>query len=198
MLGLVGLGVAKELNPWHPEVIVPLGYSTDRGGRLSNATKAGLNYALYYAHEFPKSIVVFANDDICFLGSERRQQEQKLELIRNVRFDGNRVISVGPIQNTVTELMKVKQALEEHGIAPKELLLVTNRYHGASALYIATALWPGVRIALRYSSGKVSQPDHELFFLRHEWTWILSNWIRYAALRILGIERVKKIAQPNR
>ncbi len=196
MLNLLGLGIAKEIPPRDPDVIVPLGYSMDSRG-LSKATKNGIHRALVCGRKFNHALVCMANDDICTVGTEGEQRRLKLEFVRDQHFDETRVISVGPIQNTVTELTMVKAALAERSVTPREVLLICNRHHGASALLIAYGLWSGVRISLKYSSGNVSQPDHELFLLRREWTWIVSNWIRYAALRILGLERVKKISQPK-
>ena len=182
----------SERKPIQPDVIVPLSYAM-LPNALAFGTTQGIHAAYGWATQFPSAVVAFGNPSHCFPGSEIAEEREKMQLLQTLGLPEERIISGGPIQNTVTELRAVAAALKQRGIQPLEVLLVIESLHSRGGLYIAQRVFPGARISLKYSHATVWQPDHPFFFQQSRRNWFMANILRQVALRILGIDQAAKV-----
>ena len=104
----------SERKPIQPDVIVPLSYAM-LPNALAFGTTQGIHAAYGWATQFPSAVVAFGNPSHCFPGSEIAEEREKMQLLQTLGLPEERIISGGPIQNTVTELRAVAAALKQRG-----------------------------------------------------------------------------------
>ncbi len=184
----------REILPYNPDVIVPLDYAMGQDRHISSMTVAGLYEAATYSVQFKDATVAYANSSHCFPGSEEVIAQEKWEYLSAIPwgYHPKETIDAGGIVNSVTEAFAVRDALEEKGIQPKEILVITGKQHSRSALYIWRKVFPLAEISLVYFRGLEWHPTHMFPSQRGGWVWAKANILRQAALRIMGLKWVAK------
>jgi hypothetical protein len=169
--------IPVEIEPRDPKVIVSLGYGITEGPnpQLSEATKESLEIAIQWANHFPYAFVVFGNSSHTGLNDNGALEEQlKWKLVDELGFPRERVMSVGPITNTITEAEAVHKIL----VVPEdtELLLITVAIHGAPFVYyqVFKKEW----FSLQYIKDPGYQEDHALKNQKGAFRWLLATEIR--------------------
>jgi hypothetical protein len=181
----------EDWKPSHPTVIVPLDYGT-LTDELFVGTRECLFSAFYCARMSQTNpVIAYANSDHCFAGSDTFASKEKLELARSEGFPMERVIDAGGASNSVLEARRIKEVLLEKGVDLSEILLIADNIHARSVLFIWKRVFPETRLSLECIPTRLAYRDNSLFlYQRTRERWIVSNAMRYAALRIFGLELV--------
>jgi len=191
----------KVLPESSPDCIIALSYVVKRGA-LTNGTREVLLRVIEYWKKFPLAIIAFANSSHCFPGSDTVEEKLKYQLIDKARIPRSFVFSCGSAMNTVTEAEAICRGLQLAEFYPKNLLIVTGLLHSRGARFVwertAPRYFKGVRIHIAVISLEYEyQKDHPLMFQRGLGRWIFANIARQAALRILGLQFVRKVHDPT-
>jgi hypothetical protein len=130
-----------------------------------------------------------------FEGAEKVERDFKWKLIERI-CKGKRVqiVQGGQIINTVVEAQNIAKALDDEGIDPKTILVVTSQAHSRSAYWIYTRMFPWTEIYLKiFPFENEYQADHPIPDQRTPWRWFIMNVLRQCALWVFGLNFVAKI-----
>lgn len=173
------------------DLIVPISYTTLRDG-LTEATKRNMEIAISEKIERSSSSIrlAFSSCSYPFKGAEIVEDKLRSEMCRQVVIYP---ILARPMVNTVDEAFNVRDALNERGLKPKCILIITGELHSRSARYVWKKLFPEARILIRCIPYSLEiQPDHIVLDQRQMGKWVLSNVKREIALRLLPLSFVRK------
>ena len=192
---LVAWWAVSEIQPTNPDVIAPSSYGLSQAEQLAKGTTAGIKKVCTYAREFPQSVIVFGNCLHSFGDSpseERRselvERSAKNQLLLNEGIPEERIIIGGGIRSTVQEIRVVAEALRERAIKPEEILLLCEKTHSRSVLWIAERIFPeafpGVKISLKYTRTTGCQSNSIFPLQRSRWKWLAANVARQSLLTV--------------
>lgn len=184
------------------DVIVPSSFGV-LPDRLSKATRASVERAIYFNRFFPKSLIVFGNCSHCFPGSGDFEFGEKIAIFceRQTPF-----VNAGNIVNTITEAEAVKECLgDSHSgmqKAPKKILVISSIIHAPSAQLIWQEIFPKAKIFIAYISDDPwleVEPNHTIWAQRTRWGWFLANVFRHAVLRLpfIGFWLARRFVHPT-
>lgn len=172
------------------DLIVSISYTT-LPKRLTDATKANLELALKYVKVYPQARLAFSSCSYTFPGADKVEHILQMRMCAEAKV---KPIVAKPMVNTVDEAMNIRAILNEKGIHPKCILIVTGELHSRSARYVWEKVFPGARIFIRCTPCDFEvQPDHPVLDQRVIWKWVRSNVLRQVALRCLPLSYVRKI-----
>lgn len=181
--------VPPQVRPHHPEIIVSLGYGVTGGPnpQLSRATAQSMRLAVEWANKFPSAIIMFGNSSHTLHDGGKREEELKFQLLDILRFPRSRVVSVGPIDNSISEMRAVgDEMIHRLKVAdwwPEEILLITVAVHHAADVWRRDPNINSVgRLSLQYVDDPGYQRDHILKNQQSGFRWLLANVMRTVAV----------------
>ncbi len=182
-----------------PRVVVAISYVTGRDG-LMKATEEHFADALRLAVSINDPDRICVAHSCCsypFRGAEMVERSFKNMVIAWICRDKTKKVQIiegEPMINTVVEAQNIKKALDNAGINPRSILVVTSQAHSRSSFWIYSRLFPNAKIYLRiFKFENEYQADQPIPDQRRPWKWFIMNVLRQCALWVFGLNFVAKI-----
>lgn len=166
-----------------PYIAFPFSYSALPNGHLANATLVNMNTAIgaIKGHLAHSASILYSGCEHPFNGAA----ELEIEAKRMLCYErGVRGTSIGPISNTIQEVMAMKAFFDKEGFDPKAVLLITCELHAASVLLLARHYMPEIEFVIISNSYRYEvQDDHPTPDQRSWSRWLWCSVLRYAVIR---------------
>ncbi len=176
-----------QKEPTDADVIVPISYCATPQG-LTRATRENFLLAIRYARQFPRATIAFRNAEFVFPGAAQMESTDKRKMLTEAGIDAERIREAGIITNSVEEARQICARLQDAGIQPRHILLITGAMHAPSARLIWRKVFPKAQILIRCIPYEYeTQPDHAIIVLRTYGQWLAANIARHLMLLIFGL-----------
>lgn len=181
-----------------PDIIVAITYGSKRE-KLAEATRLALVGASLLGQLYPFAKIAYGCPSNCYPNSEVGERKLKeYLLIVKQGINPVRVLSGEVCSNSITEATAVKHTAKTHKCPANSLLVICTRVHARSIRHIWKKTFPEATIILSILSGDPDvEVDHQILLQRGRLRWLLANIARHCAMRVFGLEFVKRIQHPN-
>lgn len=198
-LGKNGVCLLPEGIPAVVDIIVPISYTTLRGG-LTMATHSNWVTALDILKARTEAAVVYSNCKYPFTDADLEEERLRRKTLEEdypgfknpaLKF-GNAIIKATySMNNSVKECEAIKDEMERRGLKCDTIVVVTGVGHARDAKKIWQHYFPKSRIEV-YAATDFNyewQPDHYVKVQRGPWLWLFANIARHLLLCTIGVER---------
>lgn len=204
ILGLLASKWRRQVGPkTEPDVIVCLGFTITKGGRLTNSAENILEGAVGLSRKYPRSRVAYG----IFKHSPAPELETRLKESRLCQggVANDKMIRLGEVSSTLTEAETAKEVFGRLGLVPKNIAVVTGAAHSRSVYFIWRIVFPRTDIAIEtFGLEKEIDSEDPMTLLRSGWLWFLSNVSRHLVFRTVyfltgmrGLRKLRWIRQPT-
>ncbi|MDO8591851.1 MAG: hypothetical protein Q7R60_02955 [bacterium] len=184
---IYGLSDDERVNDCN--VVIALGYGFSSKG-LPDAAQKTTKTAAQIAKQANVPLVIC---NVNYFGEDKMRAENtaKRKIIKQQQFVG-KIILAKPCQNSVTEARNIKQALLEAGVNPQTITVVCDWPHARSTRIIYKKTFPNSTIRIVSVNANWDE-NHLVPAQQSNLKWLIANFKRHAALRVIGLNLVAKI-----
>ncbi len=161
--------------------------------RLARATRANMEFGIYIRNTFcPRAIIVFSSCQHSrrkpFPGAAVFEMRAKEKMLYAADIPRSRFLHTGQINNSFTEMERLRDTLACHRVRHDEILIVTCDLHSRAEKVLAKTLFPGSKISVRCNLMELEvEPDHSTADQRTWGRWLWCSWLRYLAFKATSL-----------
>lgn len=163
-------------------------YCLDRDKNLTRATKRSLLLAASLCSRYPKSTIVFGCCDFP-KGFKEEELFKKIAFLVEGGVPKEKIISIGDVSNTVTEVKKGIEYLEhaEHTSGAKGIMVIAEQICASSQLILWHKYLPKkFKLGFATFVGEFNE-DHIYSAQKSERLWLLASVFRYWLFYVFGM-----------
>jgi uncharacterized SAM-binding protein YcdF (DUF218 family) len=184
------------------DIIVGIGYSMGMKGVLARGSASVFRQVALRFEREPQAKVVFGVFDHhqWFI-----DQKLKRRALQSCGISTARTIELGPVSSTISEAKRARQVLDEKGIKPHNIVIVTGVSHSRTCYMIWRKFFRSARIEIvAIPIEDEIDKDDVVANQRSAWRWFAVNIARHVIFRIVllffpsrGMRWLSLIRQPE-
>jgi hypothetical protein len=192
----------EEIPYAETDIIVGIGFSMGMKGVLARGAASVFRQVVQRFEREPRAKVVFGvfNHHRWFI-----DQKLKRRALQSCGVSTSRTIELGPVSSTIIEASSARQILDEKGIKPHNIVIVTGVSHSRTCYMIWRKFFRSVRIEIMAIPIEDEiDKDDVVINQRSGWRWFAVNVTRHVIFWIVllffpnrGMRWLSLIRQPE-